>query len=416
MTTFVHAEDNVLFGPISPTAGTPPSPTVDPAVTSAPVTDPPAVTEPPRQPPPVVLLIDALANNGAVHIMVDLARRWARGGARLAVVQRLGQPPELAVPADLPLDHLTKKRQRLSRSLPMVAARLVAVTRGKKAIVSGSEIGIGVVLGFFVAAVTRKRFIVSVHADLDDALTEWVPARLRGLFYWIHRHAHGAICVAPGVVAPLVRNGLPASRIRVVRNGIDVAAVKRASEAGENLVDPTRRVIVATGRLAHQKGYDVLFRAHAAIVAQYPHHILVLNDGAEKAALRQLADELGVSDSIEFAGGDTAPLASVAHADVFCLPSRHEGLPLALLEAVSLGVPCIATDSSEGVRAALDDGRVGELVPVDDVAALAGALGRHLADPAPLRAKAALGPAHSLAFDSSAMADGWASAIDEFVR
>ena len=200
-----------------------------------------------------------------------------------------------------------------------------------------------------------------------------------------------------------------------MRNGIDIAAIQLAAQAPGNLVNSGQPVVVATGRLAHQKAYDVLFRAHAQVVGDYPHRILILNDGPERDSLEQLASELGVLDSIDFAGAVRAPLPSVAHADIFCLPSRHEGLPLALLEAVALGVPCIATDSSEGVRAALDDGRVGDLVPVDDVPALADALRRHFNDPAPLRAKAMLATAHSRSFDSSAMADGWAAAIRAFV-
>jgi len=96
---------------------------------------------------------------------------------------------------------------------------------------------------------------------------------------------------------------------------------------------------------------------------------------------------------------------------VFCLPSRHEGLPLALLEAVSLGVPCIATDCSAGVREALDDGRVGDLIATDDVDALVVALEDVLTDSSRLRAKAALGPEHARGFDAEAMAAGWAAAL-----
>ncbi|MEH3077189.1 MAG: glycosyltransferase, partial [Quadrisphaera sp.] len=103
----------------------------------------------------------------------------------------------------------------------------------------------------------------------------------------------------------------------------------------------------------------------------------------------------------------------VARADLFCLPSRHEGLPLALIEAVALGVPCLASESSAGVREVLDDGRAGELVPVEDVPALAAALEAHLRDPAPLRAKAAAGLRHVEQFDVGVMAEGWARALSD---
>ena len=368
-----------------------------------------------QQPAPVVLLVDTLANNGALHIMLNVARSWAGTGTQLVVIQHLAHHAELAVPQDVPLLHLTRQRQRLRWSLPAVVTKLVLAARHKRAIVSGSEIGVGVGLGFVVAKVTRKKFVLSVHANVDDALAEWIPQRWRCFFYYIYRHADALICVAPGLVGPLVRKGVPRSRIRVVRNGIDIAAVRNAADIGESLVPPGHKVVVATGRLAPQKGYDILFRAHALIVDAHPHDVLILNDGPEEDSLRTLAEDLGVSNSIYFAGQVADPLVSVARADVFCLPSRHEGLPLSLLEALSLGVPCVATDSSDGVRTTLDDGRVGDLVPVNDVAALAAALSRHLVDPGRLRAKAELGRAHSLQFDSSAMVDGWAAAIHRAV-
>ncbi len=185
--------------------------------------------------------------------------------------------------------------------------------------------------------------MVAVHADLDEALQEWVPPRLHRPTRYAHAHADGALAVAAALVDPLVRNGLPAGRIRVVRNGIDLAAVRDTAGGPGSLLavraDDAVPVVVATGRLAPQKGYDLLLRAHAQVVGDAPHRVLVLNDGPELAALQRLTAELGVSDTVEFAGADAPLLPTVADADLFVLPSRHEGLPLALLEAVALGVP-----------------------------------------------------------------------------
>jgi glycosyltransferase involved in cell wall biosynthesis len=282
--------------------------------------------------------------------------------------------------------------------------------------VVGSEIGVELLVGYVAARTARRTFVIGVHADLDEALREWVPRRLHRLFYWVHRHADGAVCVAPALVAPLVRNGLAPERVRTVRNGIDPGEIRRSAEGPGSLVRGDLPVVVATGRLARQKGYDLLLAAHARVVPGRPHRLLILNDGPELASLQAMARSLGVAASVEFAGAVSAPLPSVAHADLFCLPSRHEGLPLALLEALVLGVPVIAADCSEGVRDALDQGRVGELVPVEDVDALAAALARHLADPSRLRERARLGPAHADTFDGQAMAEGWAAALRDFMR
>jgi glycosyltransferase involved in cell wall biosynthesis len=237
-----------------------------------------------------------------------------------------------------------------------------------------------------------------------------MPRRTHPLFRWVHRHVDGAVCIAPSMVDAVAANGLPRDRIHVVRNGIDTAEVVRAAQDPAPLLPDGRPVVVCTGRLAHQKGHDLLLRAHARLVRSLPHTVLLLNDGPDRAPLEALAAELGVQDSVVFVGAVPGPLPYVGRADLFCLPSRHEGLPLALLEAISLGAPVIAADSSPGVRQALDDGRIGELVPVEDVDALAAALERHLTDPAPLRARAALGPEHARSFDVEAMAAGWATA------
>ncbi len=361
----------------------------------------------------MLLVVDSLATNGAVYITVELARRWAPDGARLAVLQRLSDVPVVTPPPGVAVVQLSASGARLRFALVRAVPRLVRQARQVDVVVGGSEIGIGFLVGLLAARVARRPFVVAVHADLDDALAEWVPRRLHGLYYWAHRRVNGAVCVAQGLVEPLVRNGLPVQRVHVVRNGIDVAAVQRAARGPGNLVGGDLPVVVATGRLAPQKAYDVLLRAHARIVGHVPHRLLILNDGPDHSALVALARRLRVQDSVQFAGAVPTPLPSVARAAVFCLPSRHEGLPLALLEAIVLGVPVIAADCSEGVRAVLDDGRVGELVPVDDVEALAQALARHLGDGGPLRERALRGPAHATSFDSEVMTAGWTAALVE---
>jgi glycosyltransferase involved in cell wall biosynthesis len=214
-----------------------------------------------------------------------------------------------------------------------------------------------------------------------------------------------------------VRNGLPADRIRVVQNGIDIAAVRAAAEARiPAAADDEGLIAVATGRVTHQKGYDVLVRAHARVITDVPHQLRIYNDGPLLPSIRELVDELGVTGSVSFVDPGEPVLPHVARASVFCLPSRHEGLPLALLEAVALGVPCIAASCSDGVDAALDGGRVGDLVAVEDVDGFATALRAHLLDPGPLRAKAALGPEHARSFDMDVMTQGWVTALTEFTR
>jgi glycosyltransferase involved in cell wall biosynthesis len=367
-----------------------------------------------RTTPTVVWVLDALYRNGAVHLTVQLARRFAPKGC-LALVQRLDPNDEVKVTAEERIESLSPRGRRLRSAIVPATARLAALARQADVVVNASEIGVGLVLSWVATQLARKPLVIAVHADLDAAVKEWMPARMHPLFYWIHRHVAGAICVSPDLITPLIRNGLPPERIRVVRNGIDIEAVQATAQAPVDFNDPGVPIVIATGRVAWQKAYDVLIKAHADVVRAVPHRLRIYNDGPDLATIRGLVEELGVTDSVEFLDPSVEVIPYVARGSVFCLPSRHEGLPLALLEAVALGVPCIAADCSEGVRAALDDGRVGDLVPVDDVAAFADALRSYLLNPELLRTKAQRGPEHARSFDANVMADGWSAALTELV-
>ncbi len=168
----------------------------------------------------------------------------------------------------------------------------------------------------------------------------------------------------------LVRTRLAEPRGGVVLtcNGVDVPADPHG---------PAGRVpprVGGFGRLTRQKGYDVLLDAVRLLVDRGVALEVVLGGaGREDASLRAAASGLPVS----FTGWVPDGRAFLAGLDVFCLPSRHEALPLALLEAMAEGLPCVATDV--GDVAARLAGAV-ELVPPEDPRALADALERLLAD------------------------------------
>lgn len=359
------------------------------------------------------MVVEALYPTGATQVTLDLVRGWRRGEALLLVRKRL--PAHLSVdPAGAPVRVLGAPARTARWAMPRFVLRLARFARRADVIVVGSEIGMVVLLGFLAARLARRPFVVSVHANLDLTLVEWVPLPLRPLFRTVHRRADGAVAVEQSLVGQLERNGLPANRIRVVRNGIDVEAVRRAAASDDPLPDVTGARIVTTGRLSAEKGNDVALRAHAKAVKQTPHTLVVLNEGPEEPTLRRLAGELGVTGSVRFVGR-TLPHPFVGHADAYCLPSRHEGLPLSLLEAMAVGTPVIAADCSEGVRTALDHGRLGALVPADDPTSMARAFVQHLRNPAVLRARAETASAEIDRFSDTAMTEGWVSAIDDFV-
>jgi glycosyltransferase involved in cell wall biosynthesis len=132
-------------------------------------------------------------------------------------------------------------------------------------------------------------------------------------------------------------------------------------------------VVGFVGRLVDQKAPEVLVRAFARVVAMVPRaQLAMVGSGPLEPALRRLAAELRVTDHVRWLGErDSAGV--LAGFDVFALPSRKEGLPYVVLEAMSAGLPVVAT-ASAGVEILVTPNVNGLVVPTDDQARLAAAL------------------------------------------
>lgn len=133
-----------------------------------------------------------------------------------------------------------------------------------------------------------------------------------------------------------------------------------------------QKVIGAMGRLVRSKGFDTLLQAFAICVKVFPEWKLrILGQGPEKENLIELAHQLRIVDKVEFLGLISNPGDQLLKMSIFVLSSRFEGFPNALAEAMSCGLPVIATDCDYGPREMFVDESEGYLVSVDDVDALA---------------------------------------------
>jgi glycogen(starch) synthase len=164
-------------------------------------------------------------------------------------------------------------------------------------------------------------------------------------------------------------------RASVVYNGIRIEDF-----AGAEPYASARPYVFGIGRLVKQKGFDILLRAFAA--ANVPSHdLLIAGDGEERAALAQLAADLGLGDRARFFGraDRKQAVALFRGASFFVLPSRREPFGIVNLEAMAAGKAVIATQVG-GVPEIVRDGETGLLVPGDDVNGLAAAISRLAAD------------------------------------
>ena len=143
-----------------------------------------------------------------------------------------------------------------------------------------------------------------------------------------------------------------------------------------------RQGFVTVARLVPQKGIDVLIRALAQTTGAARYWTLTLvGDGPEREALARQGQQAGLQEQVHFLGFRSDPQKFLLQAGVFVLPSRFEGMPNALLEAMASGLAVVVTDASPGPLEVVVNGVSGVVVPSEDPSALADALDRLAADP-----------------------------------
>ncbi len=207
---------------------------------------------------------------------------------------------------------------------------------------------------------------------------------------------------------------IPQRRIDVIPRGRDDQALgrrsdERSSRVREHLgVDPTTTLIVAVARHERQKGIDVLIDALPRVLACRPQIQVVIagREGNQTAQLRDAIVRLGLDDIVRLLGtrDDVADLLSAA--DLLVAPSRWEGLPGVLIEALALEAPIVASDLPAVHEVVGSGGSVAHLVPPDRPAELADAIVDVLSDPSTATARARRGRARFIcAFTIESIAD-----------
>jgi glycosyltransferase involved in cell wall biosynthesis len=226
------------------------------------------------------------------------------------------------------------------------------------------------------------RMVAHYHNVYDD---KWAADGTRAYDELLAPRTDRLVACSQAVADHLaLRLGLDRSRVDVVPNGVDAerfaAGRGRGGEVRERLGVPAGAPLVGTvGRVSRQKAQEVFLAAAALVRERRPDAHFVVAGGAEDAplleALHAQAAALGLTDSVRFAGHVADMPALYDALDVLAAPSRWEGLPLTLVEALAAGTPVVATDIPP-IREATGDGAAAVLVGLDDPAALAaGVLG-----------------------------------------
>ena len=163
--------------------------------------------------------------------------------------------------------------------------------------------------------------------------------------------------------------------ISIIPNGVNVETFNRENR------EWTPASLLSVGRLVHQKGFDLAMRALTEL-QDVQWQWKIVGDGPLMHTLKSLADELGILDRVTFTGWQSQEqlMEHYKQANLFVFPSRHEGMPNAVLEAMSSGLPVIAS-SIAGNEELIVDGVTGVLVPSENITSLHEALKRMISDP-----------------------------------
>ncbi len=322
----------------------------------------------------VLFALTDLHGGGAQRVVLTLLRHLPRERfeLNLALVSRVGRFAD-EVPPDVRVYDLGARRVRAA------APRLVALVRELRPFVVFSTLYHMNQLLLLLRPLFPRgtRLVIREGITVSEALRRrggsWLSSRL---LRWLYPTADRIVCQCDAMADDLAQNfGVPRAKMTTIYNPLDATRVRRLAALGPNPfadAGPGPQ-LVAMGRLDPQKGFDELIRALPALLAQRPEAQLFLlgEDGdpgrANLRSLEALAGQTGVAGRVHFAGFQENPYPWLAHADLFVLSSRYEGLPNALLEAIAVGCPVVALDRPGGTREILEHtGLADRLVPALD--------------------------------------------------
>lgn len=210
-----------------------------------------------------------------------------------------------------------------------------------------------------------------IKYEFNNERYKWLKVYLMKKAY---NEAEIVIVVSEAERDDLIKNfKISSELIHVIYDPINIQKIcEMAQEDVDILYD--KPTIVSVGRLVYSKGFDVLLKAFKKVNVHIDSKLLILGTGEKKKELIDLSESLNLKDEVVFCGFKHNPFKYMKRSDIFCTATRNEGLGNAIIEAMALGLPVIASDCLSGPAQILDRGKYGILVPLENPDALAHAM------------------------------------------
>ena len=331
----------------------------------------------------VTMVNSSMEGGGGERVMATMANVWAGRGWPVTIVT-LAETPSF-YPLAPGVEHVRLGLLGASNSVPRaVAGNARRLARLRRAIRASRP---DVVVSFLspvnvqTLLATRGLGVPVIVEEHSDPTIEPIPSAWRELRRLSYRWAARVLVlseVARGYFPPGIRRNTD-----IMPNPI---AVEPPAPGAPPVVPyrerrPGRRQLVSMGRFSEEKGFDLLVEAFGRIAADLPEWDLVIwGEGVLRPELEAQRDRLGLAERVSLPGQTSTPHAKLREADLYALPSRREGFPMALGEAMACGLPAVAFDLPSGPKALIRDGVDGVLVPNGDIGALAALLGSVMRD------------------------------------
>jgi len=236
-------------------------------------------------------------------------------------------------------------------------------------------------LGFFARIFCKIKWICFMHGTTNE---DFKVRFYNFIDNFLQQAAHKTVIVSEAQ-RNVLYGGSNTNRVKVLHNAVDLECPMPVSIGAQSVrekfnIPKECKILVAVGRFSPEKGMDVLLDAFALLVQQIDNiHLLLVGEGQERLALEAQVERLALKGMVHFAGYTKTPGDYVTEADILALSSRSEGIPNAVLEAMAMGKPVVAS-AVGGVPEIVEDGISGLLFPPNEPHLLAEALIEVLTD------------------------------------
>ncbi|MEY3788331.1 MAG: hypothetical protein RIQ94_619 [Pseudomonadota bacterium] len=327
----------------------------------------------------ILILTSSLGSGGAERVASTLANAWVTRDDQVTLMPTFSGRGECFYdlsPA-VRLIYLADLVASQNKTLTNQIKRLYALRKFIKT--EHPDVIVSFLSNVNVAAIVASLGlgIPVIICERTDPFVRSTPLNLQFACRFTYPFATVLMVQTQAVATKYAVSGWSLKRLRVIANPVSEQML--AIQRGVNVIATKR--LLSVGRLDEGKQFDVLINVFTKLAKRHANWTLrIIGEGALRATLQQQITELGLDSCVELAGHSTTIGAELAQADIFALTSKYEGFPNVLLEAMTVGLPCVSFDCPSGPREITIDGQVGLLVPLNDEQALELALEKLMLD------------------------------------